>query len=200
MNIDELIKEYLSGYFEILKKYQYQKLEKKYQVLRKKILNDLKNNIISLQEFTILVLYYGSKLSSDEIIDLKKENLLFLKNKRIKIKSNNISLLLDEECSEVLTEYIKFIEGNELFSNCNVEYIYKIIQKYPHNEIIEELSHCFTIYKETDYEVIPTPLRMNVDLKYTGKGVTIAFIDSGFYPHPDITKPVNRVLKYVKYS
>ena len=32
---------------------------------------------------------------------------------------------------------------------------------------------------------------------YTGKGVTIAFIDSGFYPHPDLTAKKNRILKFV---
>ncbi len=47
------------------------------------------------------------------------------------------------------------------------------------------------------YVVLPTPLRLNADPNYTGKGVTICFIDSGFYRHPDLTKPANRVLKIV---
>src|SRR5262249_31971410 len=29
-----------------------------------------------------------------------------------------------------------------------------------------------------------------------GKGVTIAFIDSGFYPHPDLTEPGNRIIAF----
>jgi serine protease AprX len=202
MNLEESIKKYLEGYFEILKEYKYQRLNKNYQNIRKKIINYLinENDLDNLKLFTILILYYGSKLSSDEIIELKKENIIFSKNKRLKVKLDNLSLLLDEECSEVLSEYLKLSENNNLFINFTINDIYKIIQKYPNDEIIKELSHCFTIYKETDYEVIPTPLRMNVDLRYTGKGVTIAFIDSGFYPHPDITKPVNRVLKYVNIA
>src|SRR5690349_15117883 len=46
------------------------------------------------------------------------------------------------------------------------------------------------------FGVIPTSVRLNADPEYTGKGVTIAFLDSGFYPHPDLVTPVNRVLAY----
>lgn len=41
--------------------------------------------------------------------------------------------------------------------------------------------------------VFPTPLRLNADPNYTGKGVTICFIDSGFHPHPDLIQPLNRI-------
>jgi serine protease AprX len=44
--------------------------------------------------------------------------------------------------------------------------------------------------------VLPTPLRMDADERFRGRGVTIAFLDSGFYAHPDLTKPKNRILAY----
>jgi len=44
-----------------------------------------------------------------------------------------------------------------------------------------------------EFALLPTPLRLNADPRFTGKGITIAFLDSGFYPHPDLTKPVNRI-------
>jgi len=44
--------------------------------------------------------------------------------------------------------------------------------------------------------VLSTPLRLDGDERFTGKGVTIAFLDSGFYPHVDLTTPVNRILAY----
>ncbi len=44
--------------------------------------------------------------------------------------------------------------------------------------------------------VLSTPLRLDADERYTGKGVTIAFLDSGFYPHVDLTTPKNRILAY----
>ena len=46
------------------------------------------------------------------------------------------------------------------------------------------------------FGVIPTTVRLNANPEYTGKGVTIAFLDSGFYPHPDLVTPVNRVIAY----
>src|SRR5258705_12307289 len=46
------------------------------------------------------------------------------------------------------------------------------------------------------YAVIPTLSRLDADSNYTGKGVTMAFLDSGFYPHPDLVEPSNRILAY----
>ena len=46
------------------------------------------------------------------------------------------------------------------------------------------------------FGVIPTPVRLNANPEYTGKGVTIAFLDSGFYPHPDLVTQRNRVVAY----
>ena len=44
--------------------------------------------------------------------------------------------------------------------------------------------------------VLSTPLRLDADQRFTGKGVTIAFLDSGFYPHVDLTTPKNRIVAY----
>ncbi len=44
--------------------------------------------------------------------------------------------------------------------------------------------------------VLSTPLRLDSDERFTGKNVTIAFLDSGFYPHKDLTEPKNRILAY----
>src|ERR1051325_4769009 len=46
------------------------------------------------------------------------------------------------------------------------------------------------------FGVIPTPVRLNANSEYTGKGVTVAFLDSGFYPHPDLVTLRNRVVAY----
>lgn len=50
------------------------------------------------------------------------------------------------------------------------------------------------------FAVIPTPERLNAVSSYTGRGVTIAFLDSGFYPHPDLVSPTNRVAAYEDIS
>ncbi len=55
-------------------------------------------------------------------------------------------------------------------------------------------SHA-AVFEQTNF-VLPTPLRMNADERFTGRGITIAFLDSGFYAHPDLTKPADRILAY----
>ncbi|HKR58320.1 MAG TPA: hypothetical protein VJS64_01205, partial [Pyrinomonadaceae bacterium] len=46
------------------------------------------------------------------------------------------------------------------------------------------------------FAVVPTPERLDADPEFTGKGITIAFLDSGFYPHPDLTVPNNRIVAF----
>jgi len=52
-----------------------------------------------------------------------------------------------------------------------------------------------SIFQQHDF-VLPTALRMDADERFTGRGVTIAFLDSGFYAHPDLTEPHNRIKAY----
>ncbi len=42
--------------------------------------------------------------------------------------------------------------------------------------------------------ILPTREKLDVPRRLTGKGTTIAFVDSGFAPHPDLILPVNRVV------
>ena len=49
---------------------------------------------------------------------------------------------------------------------------------------------------ETIEQALPVPVRMDADERYTGRGVTVAFLDSGFYAHNDLTEPKNRILAY----
>ena len=55
-------------------------------------------------------------------------------------------------------------------------------------------SHA-TVFEQNDF-VLPTPLRMDADERFTGRDITIAFLDSGFYSHPDLTQPRNRIVAY----
>jgi serine protease AprX len=50
--------------------------------------------------------------------------------------------------------------------------------------------------KKDGSSVLSTPLRLDSDERFTGKGITIAFLDSGFYPHVDLTTPDNRIIGY----
>lgn len=50
-------------------------------------------------------------------------------------------------------------------------------------------------FSETRF-ALPTWVRMDADEQFTGKGVTMAFLDSGFYAHDDLTKPDSRIIAY----
>jgi serine protease AprX len=63
--------------------------------------------------------------------------------------------------------------------------------------IHEELLMPYPVYSRDKAGLIPTPQRVGANPHYSGQGVTLAFLDSGFYPHPDLTLPENRILHYV---
>src|SRR5713101_10129998 len=44
--------------------------------------------------------------------------------------------------------------------------------------------------------ILPTPLRIGAPDEYRGRGVTIAFLDSGFFAHPDLVEPTDRIVHY----
>jgi serine protease AprX len=56
------------------------------------------------------------------------------------------------------------------------------------------------VFSEGEYRILPTPLRVGADERFTGRGVTIAFLDSGFFFHPDLTAGQNRIKRYVNIA
>lgn len=44
--------------------------------------------------------------------------------------------------------------------------------------------------------ILPIADRLHADTEYAGRGVTIAFIDSGFHAHPDLTSGRDRIVAY----
>ena len=54
------------------------------------------------------------------------------------------------------------------------------------HDIVSPTAECHLhSHTHNRFAVIPTPDKLKADLKFTGRGVRIAFLDSGFYPHPD---------------
>jgi serine protease AprX len=70
---------------------------------------------------------------------------------------------------------------------------------YYHTEMVMEqrilpgIGPHFSIKSADDFIILPTGIRLNANPGFTGKGVTICFIDSGFYPHPDLVAYRNRI-------
>ena len=61
--------------------------------------------------------------------------------------------------------------------------------------MLPEIGPYFPVKSADDFIILPSGLRLDADPRYTGKGITICFIDSGFYLHPDIVAFRNRVKK-----
>src|SRR5829696_7803410 len=55
-------------------------------------------------------------------------------------------------------------------------------------------------HAQNRFAVIPTPERLKADTARTGRGVAIAFLDSGFYPHPDLVESRSRVVAFKDIS
>jgi serine protease AprX len=58
-------------------------------------------------------------------------------------------------------------------------------------------STLFRSRVKNEFALLPTHLRLNADPRFRGRGITIAFIDSGFFPHPDLAKPKSRIRRIV---
>jgi serine protease AprX len=80
---------------------------------------------------------------------------------------------------------------------CVHEAVEKAIEARSPTSLQAELLTPFPVYSRDEKRLLPTPLRVHANPNFTGRRVTVAFLDSGFYPHPDLIRPKNRILCYV---
>jgi serine protease AprX len=66
-----------------------------------------------------------------------------------------------------------------------------------HDSIHAETLSPYPVYAQDETALLTTPYRVHAYPQFTGRGVVMAFLDSGYYPHPDLTKPYNRILAHV---
>lgn len=45
--------------------------------------------------------------------------------------------------------------------------------------------------------ILPTAVRLGARDSFRGRGVTLAFLDAGFFAHPDLVQPRDRIVRYV---
>ena len=57
----------------------------------------------------------------------------------------------------------------------------------------EAIQTAWPLDAEAAFGVLPTRLRLHADPRFSGRGITIALVDAGFYPHPDLVQPRNRI-------
>src|SRR5918996_694230 len=80
---------------------------------------------------------------------------------------------------------------------CVHEAVEKAIEARSPTSLQAELLTPFPVYSRDEKQLLPTPLRVHANPNFDGRGVTVAFLDSGFYPHADLVRPKNRIVCYV---
>lgn len=81
--------------------------------------------------------------------------------------------------------------------DCVQDAVEKAIEARSLTSLQAELLTPFPVYSQDEKRLLTTPVRVHANLNFAGRGVTVAFLDSGFYPHPDLVKSRNRILCYV---
>ena len=99
----------------------------------------------------------------------------------------NSPVELDASVSGLLAVNARAWEpGKPICSNCLAPYV----------RVRDQLAATFPQFSHQELKIIPTPVRLDASDERRGRGITIAFLDSGFHAHPDLTLPHDRIVKY----
>jgi serine protease AprX len=64
-------------------------------------------------------------------------------------------------------------------------------------EAVRHAREHYPAFAHVGVPILPTPVRLFASNSFTGRGVTIAFLDAGFFAHPDLVEPRDRILRFV---
>ena len=95
-----------------------------------------------------------------------------------------------EVIHRIKTDHTDWVENDGACSRCVDYYHTEVVV---HQRILPEAGPHFPVKSVDDFVILPTPLRLDADPHFTGKGITICLIDSGFYLHDDLIRTSNRV-------
>jgi len=95
---------------------------------------------------------------------------------------------------KIKKEHPSWALSDGLCSRCRDYYYVEIVME---QRLLPAIGPYFPIKSADDFVILPVALRIDADPRFTGKGITICFIDSGFCAHPDLTSSGNRIKKYI---
>jgi serine protease AprX len=105
---------------------------------------------------------------------------------------------LEDHIADILREdNHDWKQGDGVCPECVHDAVERAIEARSLTSLQAELLTPFPVYSRDEKQLLTTPVRVHANPNFTGLGVTVAFLDSGFYPHPDLTRPKNRILCYV---
>lgn len=80
---------------------------------------------------------------------------------------------------------------------CVQQTLLEMLLERGENAFHESVQRNWPLDPEAAFGALPSPLRLHADPRFTGRGVTLALVDSGFFPHPDLIRPRNRIRAWV---
>ncbi len=186
--------------------------DRRHHELRRQITGLLKGDaaglpLEALSELVLLLLFYGTHLGAREIAGLDVTRVTPAEMGRFQIRTGSDrterSFVLPSEISEALRIYLGKLHkstgpllphpsGRALYET----EVYDIVQRTSNESLLAPFAKTGTVFLG-QHVVLPTPARMRAHTGYAGRGVTIAFVDSGFFAHPDLVRPANRIRAYV---
>lgn len=95
--------------------------------------------------------------------------------------------------SDLPADLRSIVEANASVLEPNARICFSCVELFRRGQ--NQIDSHAKVFEENSY-VLPTPLRMEVDERFRGRGITIAFLDSGFFAHQDLTLPSNRIVGY----
>lgn len=102
--------------------------------------------------------------------------------------------------AELLRDHPNWKRSDGACPACVQHYLLQVLLRKGEAALHAGVQTVWPLDAEAAFGAIPTPLRLHADPRFTGKGVTIAMVDSAFYPHPDLTQPANRIRGWVDAS
>jgi serine protease AprX len=113
---------------------------------------------------------------------------------RVIIKYKNFKDDLIKKINSYNGEYINDIEHCKIITaSLNSRGIKRLIE-YPEVESISFDEYLFLCGVSVS---TANKIRLSNKSKLKGTGISVAIIDSGIYPHPDLITPINRIIKFV---
>ncbi|MFZ5753048.1 MAG: S8 family peptidase [Bacillota bacterium] len=101
------------------------------------------------------------------------------------------------QLESLLARHSKRIETLELIDGYSARLSVKAIKELAGSSLVSKIYLDREVRALLDVAVPTVKSNQLWNQGYTGKGVTIAVLDTGIYPHPDFLEPVNRIIDFV---
>jgi serine protease AprX len=159
-----------------------------------------------LRDLVVLMLYWGTALDVREIAGLTRGQLESAEMGRFKVRIERrrgapMVQALPAEASAALRLYLGRTPGEgplfrgESGAPLSESELGDLVQRHASGLLLGAAGEGEGLLDHP--VVLPTPTRLGAHPRYTGRGVTIAFVDSAFHGHPDLVRPRNRIKSHV---